>query len=139
MKEEGIIKFKCNWIEEKPLPDACIEKLNDWRNRLYALGLVGVTEDGIGYGNMSLRFGEDQFIITGSGTGRLPNLSPMHYTKVIASDFDQNSLTTAGPIVASSESLTHAAIYQTKKRNSCRFSRSPSCALEKTVEDASFN
>ena len=115
MKEEGVIKFNCHWIEAEPLDDACIEKLNDWRGRLYALGLIGVTKDGIGYGNMSMRFNEEQFIITGSGTGRLKKLSSMHYAKVTAYDLDQNSVTTRGPIMASSESLTHAAIYKTKK------------------------
>jgi L-ribulose-5-phosphate 4-epimerase len=115
MREEGTIKFNCHWIEEEPLDDACIEKLNEWRERLYALDLIGVTEDGIGYGNMSLRFDEDQFIITGSGTGRLEKLSSRHYTKVTAYNLGQNSVTTAGPIIASSESLTHAAIYKTKK------------------------
>ncbi|HMH34102.1 MAG TPA: class II aldolase/adducin family protein [Puia sp.] len=115
MKDEGSIKFNCHWIEEEPLDDACIEKLNQWRERLYTLHLIGVTEDGIGYGNMSLRFEEDQFIITGSGTGRLEKLSSRHYTKVTDYNFGQNSVTTAGPIIASSESLTHAAIYKTKK------------------------
>lgn len=115
MKEEGVIKFNCHWIKEEPLPDGHIEKLNGWRKRLYALRLIGVTEERIGYGNMSLRADQDQFIITGSGTGKLKKLSSVHYTRVTAYDLGQNSVTTTGPIIASSESLTHAAIYKTKK------------------------
>jgi L-ribulose-5-phosphate 4-epimerase len=115
MKEEGVIKFNCHWIKEEPIKDAFIEEINAWRDRLYALGLIGVTEDGIGYGNLSQRLNKDQFIITGSGTGKLEKLSAAHYTRVTAYDFMQNSVTTAGPIIASSETLTHAMIYRCRK------------------------
>lgn len=112
MNDEGVIKFNCNWIPG-PAPDAAvIAGLNAWRDKLYALKLVGVTADGIGYGNMSVRSRGNQFIITGSGTGKHKNLLPEHYTLVTAHDIGNNSLTTIGPIKASSESLTHAMIYE---------------------------
>ncbi|HEY0067318.1 MAG TPA: class II aldolase/adducin family protein [Flavisolibacter sp.] len=111
MNEEGVIKFNCRWIQSDPPPPDSITELNHWRDRLYSLRLIGSTPDGIGYGNMSIRFG-NEFIITGSGTGVLPRLGPEHYTRVTEYDFNANSLTTTGPIKASSESLTHAALYE---------------------------
>lgn len=114
MNEEGVIKFNCRWIQSDPLPADSIAELDRWRDRLYGLRLIGSTPDGIGYGNMSTRYGKE-FIITGSGTGVFPKLTAEHYTRVTEYDFDANSLTTIGPIKASSESLTHAALYECDK------------------------
>ena len=112
MKETGVIKFNCNWIKDKPVDFALFAEMNNWRNRLYSLGLIGVNRDGIGYGNISTRFFQNQFIITGSSTGAIRNLTLDHYTKVTSYHIGNNSLTAQGPIIASSESLTHAAIYE---------------------------
>ena len=112
MKDEGVIKFNCNWIHDKPLTEDVLQALNTWRNKLYTLKLVGVTPDGIGYGNLSIRLKADQFIITGSSTGKFTTLSPEHYALVTEYNIEGNSLTTIGPIKASSESLTHAMIYE---------------------------
>jgi L-ribulose-5-phosphate 4-epimerase len=111
MNEEGVIKFSGQWIRGKPVDEAAIKELNAWRDQLYALHLLGVTSDGIGYGNISCR-SEGGFIITGSGSGQLQKLSSEHYTKVIAFDVAANSVTSQGPVKASSESMTHAAIYE---------------------------
>ncbi len=112
MKETGVIKFNCNWIKEKPLNPDLIVELNFWRAKMFDLGFIGVYENGIGYGNMSIRFQGSQFIITGSATGKLNMLTNEHYTKVVEYDLEKNSLTAIGPIIASSESLTHAVIYE---------------------------
>jgi L-ribulose-5-phosphate 4-epimerase len=112
MKEEGVIKFNCNWIKTEPLNAKCIKDLNVWRDKLYRLGLIGITKEGIGYGNLSIRFQQHKFIITGSTTGKLKKLTTKHYTQVTDYNVDENTLTTMGPIKASSESLTHAMIYQ---------------------------
>ena len=58
---------------------------------------------------------ENEFIISGSATGKLTNLTNEHYTKVVEYDLEKNSLTAVGPILASSESLTHAVIYEYNK------------------------
>jgi L-ribulose-5-phosphate 4-epimerase len=110
MSESGI-KFNCKWIKEKPLDIQYIKELNNWRDKLYKLGLIGVYPTGIGYGNISIRFGQNKFIITGAASGKLKSLTARHYTQVTEYDLTRNSLTTVGPIKASSESLTHAAIY----------------------------
>jgi L-ribulose-5-phosphate 4-epimerase len=112
MKEEGVIKFNCNWIKKEALPAEQVKELNNWRNKLYHEKLLGVTADGIGYGNISRRLKQNTFIISGSGTGRLKKLKPLHYSLVTSYSFHENALTAEGPVKASSESLTHAAIYE---------------------------
>jgi L-ribulose-5-phosphate 4-epimerase len=115
MKEEGVIKYQCNWIPGDPLTPGLINELNTWRNTLYDLKLIGVTEDGIGYGNISIRYRGNEFIISGSGTGCLPRLDGGHYALVTKADFESNSISSAGPLQPSSESLTHAMIYRCDK------------------------
>lgn len=113
MSENGYIKFKCEWIKTAPLPEKRVARLNEWRARLFALGLIGAYADGIGYGNVSRRIGDSaEFIITGTATGGLPVTNAGHYTRVLSWDFARNTLKCEGPVQASSESLTHAAVYQ---------------------------
>ena len=114
MKEIGI-KFNCRWLDEKPLDYRLLKDLNVWRSRLYKAGLIGVYPDGIGYGNMSIRFQRSKFIITGTATGKLQKLNARHYTQVTEHNLDKNRVTCAGPIKASSESLTHALLYECDK------------------------
>jgi L-ribulose-5-phosphate 4-epimerase len=115
MKDEGVIKYQCNWIPGDPLTPGLISELNSWRNTLYDLKLIGVTEDGIGYGNISIRYRGNEFIISGSGTGCFPRLDERHYALVMQADFESNSISSAGPLPPSSESLTHAMIYRCDK------------------------
>ena len=69
--EEGYIKYNCVWKKEDfNFPENVFKSLNFWREKLYALKLIGVHEDGIGYGNISIRSYNKSFIITGSGTGK---------------------------------------------------------------------
>jgi ribulose-5-phosphate 4-epimerase/fuculose-1-phosphate aldolase len=114
MHEEGVIKFKCNWIQAAPPGVGLIKELNEWRNKLYDAKLIGKNKDGIGYGNISIRY-QNNFIITGSSTGKLSKLAAEHYTVVTEYDLDKNTLTAVGPVIASSESLTHAVIYEHQK------------------------
>lgn len=107
--EKGYVQFHCDWDRADP-PAA--DALRAWRDRLRRLGLVGVYPDGIGYGNLSVRRG-GTFIITGTATGALETLGPEHVTEVTAFDIGRNWLRCRGPAQASSESLSHAAIYRT--------------------------
>ena len=111
MNEEGVIKFNCTWIKEAPVNVELIKELNTWRDTLYKLKLLGVTKGGIGYGNISCRY-KDNFVISGSGTGKLKHLTNEHYATVIDYTVKENKLTAVGPVIASSESLTHAMIYK---------------------------
>lgn len=108
---EGVIKFNCEWVKSEPPNLEQITKLNDWRNKLYAKNLIGVDSEGIGYGNISTRTDGNQFIISGSGTGGIEDITKEHYTTVTKFDIETNTLKCEGPIKASSESLTHAAVY----------------------------
>ncbi|MCU0532624.1 MAG: class II aldolase/adducin family protein [Hydrococcus sp. Prado102] len=122
MFDEGYIKYQCNWIDAPPFSLKTIQELNRWRDKLYQLGLIGQYDNGIGFGNLSIRIKEDRdshpcpvgnrFIISGTKTGGLPTLNERHYTKVVDCNWDKNYVTCLGPIQASSEALTHAAIYE---------------------------
>jgi ribulose-5-phosphate 4-epimerase/fuculose-1-phosphate aldolase len=111
MNDEGVIKFNCQWKRSAPLDEAWIQDLNAWRDKLYDLKLIGADEDGIGYGNISIRFRKNEFIISGSGTGKMKKLTGEHYALVTDHDVRKNTIWSTGPIIASSESLTHAMIY----------------------------
>ena len=111
-RDEGYIKYQCNWTSCDTISADEIIQLNHWRDRLYRLGLIGVYDDGIGFGNLSIRQdNSDLFIISGTKTGSIPHLSHQHYTKVTDFDWKQNYVTCIGAIQASSESLTHGAVY----------------------------
>lgn len=110
--EDGYIKFKARWDKSPPLPLRFIKELNKWRDLLYQKNLIGVYENGIGFGNISQRFSDSsQFIISGSGTGKLESLSTDHYALVTDVDIDKNLLHCKGPVIASSESMSHGVIY----------------------------
>ena len=115
MKETGVIKFNCKWIKAAPQASDLLFNINNWRDKIFELGFIGLNDEDIGYGNISIRLNQKEFIISGSATGKLKELTNEHYTKVINYDLDKNSITAEGPILASSESLTHAAIYECDK------------------------
>ncbi len=113
MMEEGYIKFKANWEQSPPLPRRFFKDLNKWRDKLYELELIGAYDNGIGFGNISKRFDKKgRFIISGSGTGNYSSLSPRHYSLVTEVDIANNQLQCKGPVIASSESMSHAVIYR---------------------------
>ena len=112
MAEEGYVKFNCEFVKKKPLPLKKLKEINEWRDKLFKLGLIGAYPNGVGFGNISIRAKQLQFIITETATGRFPSLKAEHYTTVVDFDFERNWLRCSGSIKASSESLTHAAIYQ---------------------------
>jgi len=112
MNEKGYIKYICHWVKSDPINTSLIDELNFWRSQLFDLQFIGVYSNGIGYGNISVRLKNNEFLISGTSTGHYPNLTSEHFTRVVTYNFAENSLTCEGPIQASSESLTHAAIYE---------------------------
>lgn len=111
---EGYIKFKCIWEErEFGFPDEIYAQLETARTSLYNLGLIGMYPDGIGFGNISARGSEaGSFIISGSATGGLSWLKQSDYAQVSNYNIKENTIYCSGLTKASSESLTHAAVYQ---------------------------
>ena len=113
MIDEGYIKYQCYWQEIEAVAIEEIIELNHWRDRLYKLGLIGEYDNGIGFGNLSIRIpNSEQLIISGTQTGGIPHLNAKHYTKVTDYSWQKNYVTCQGLTKASSETLTHAAIYQ---------------------------
>jgi L-ribulose-5-phosphate 4-epimerase len=90
-----------------------LAELNACRRKLLELRLMGVDSNGVGFGNLSVCDGvSGSFYITGSATGDLPELTPADCVRIVAYDFVRNSLRYEGAMIPSSESLTHAAIYE---------------------------
>ncbi len=113
MSEEGYIKYQCIWDDSSiEIPTPMLKSLNLLRRKLIDLSLLGAYENGIGYGNISSRNDVATFFITGSATGGKAILDPDDYALVKNWQFHKNQLSCTGKTKASSESLTHAAIYE---------------------------
>jgi len=90
-----------------------LAELNAYRRKLLKLRLIGVDAKGIGFGNLSIRDGAtNNFYITGSATGGKAELTLADCARVVAYDFENNWLRYEGSAIPSSESLTHAAVYE---------------------------
>jgi hypothetical protein len=90
-----------------------LAELNACRRKLLKLHLIGVDSNSVGFGNLSVRDGATtRFYITGSATGGLGELTRADCVRVVAYDFARNWLRYEGAAIPSSESLTHAAIYE---------------------------
>ena len=112
MIDEGYIKYQCHWRDRPTVTPAEVIELNQWRAKLYQLNLIGQYDNGIGFGNISIRDSNPEwFIISGTQTGGIPLLTEHHYTKITEFDWQKNFVTCIGSIKASSEALTHAALY----------------------------
>ncbi len=112
MIDEGYVKYQCHWSDKPTVTSAEIIELNQWRDRLYQLNFIGQYDNGIGFGNISIRDEQPEyFIISGTQTGGITHLTEKHYTKVTEFDWEKNLVTCVGSIQASSEALTHAALY----------------------------
>jgi len=113
VSETGSIKFTCDRVAVELSRFAGFDELNEFRRKLLRLGTIGIDGNGVGFGNLSVRNGAtSRFYITGSGTGKLPELTPADCARVVAYHFARNWLQCEGPTDASSESLTHAAVYE---------------------------
>lgn len=120
--DDGVIKYDRSQFEKADAlkPDE-FSNLEKWRDTLYKLRLIGeYLPEKIGYGNLSERKNYQnihstqnaQFVITGTQTGGLAELDGNFYTRVLDFDLHKNTAKVQGPLEASSEALTHAAVYQ---------------------------
>ncbi len=112
--DEGYIKYRSDWTPGPPPDPELARRIATWRRPLFEAGLIGHYEDqGVGYGNISVRAAPRRgFLISGTQTGHLADTDEHHYALVTAYDIDANSVSCRGPVQASSEALTHAAIYE---------------------------
>ena len=107
------VKFTYERARPDIAPFDALTELNACRRKLLQQRLIGLDANGIGFGNLSVRDGvSGNFYITGSATGGLPELTPTDCVRVVAYDFAKNWLRYEGAAIPSSESLTHAAIYE---------------------------
>jgi L-ribulose-5-phosphate 4-epimerase len=121
MKEEGVIKFELQFKPAGPVSIELLYELNKWRSILWKHQLIGQVPDryeGYGFGNVSQRItsidaecGKRAFVISGTQTGQLEELDNNNYALVSAWDTAHNQVIASGPVKPSSESLTHAMIY----------------------------
>lgn len=118
---EGVIKYdKSDFVKTDPLELNEYLQLEEYRAKLHRTKLIGVYDNGLGYGNISeLKNYQSthlttspQFLITGTQTGHLAKLDGEHYTRVVDFSLENFKIKTVGPIEASSEALTHASVYQ---------------------------
>lgn len=111
--DEGYIKYESHWTPGPATHAAAARELDTWRRPLFDAGLIGCyAEQGIGYGNISLRRGSGGlFLISGTQTGHLEVTDERHYSLVTNCDIRSNAVWCSGPVQASSEAMTHAAIY----------------------------
>jgi len=111
MIDEGYIKFQCHWEKTIALQND-LSELISWRNTLFQLGLIGHYPDiNVGFGNISQKLEGKQFIISGTQTGHIEHIQAEHFTTVIDYNIATNEVWCKGPVKASSESMTHAMIY----------------------------
>lgn len=119
--DDGVIKYDrtnfsyCERIDEEEFAD-----LEYQRKKLYHENLIGECPVHlVGFGNISIKYNlqkyhqtnNPQFVITGTQTGKYSELGGTQYTRVIDFDIEHLKLHSMGAIEASSEALTHAAIY----------------------------
>ncbi len=113
MTETGVVKFSCEHIAAEIETFAGFDELGACRDQLFARNLIGVDANGIAFGNLSVRDVEGRgFFVTASGSSGKAQLAPSDYALVTHFDLSRNWLRCEGAAVASSESLTHAAVYQ---------------------------
>ena len=114
--DDGVVKYSLEFKQTKPLAKKECKKIEKIRERLYALGMIGAYSNGIGYGNISLRYkNSNQFLITATQTGELAHLKPKYYSLVKDVNFNTFATSAMGASKPSSESITHAAIYALDK------------------------
>lgn len=116
-EQEGVIKYTLDFSPEAAQPFSMIPALNAWRTVCRRCGLIGQDPDrydGYGFGNISSRLNPDRppFLISGSQTGHLPVLTDADFAVVERCDVGENRVVARGALRPSSESMTHATVYQ---------------------------
>lgn len=125
-EREGVTKFDLQYRSSAPLARPLLAELDAWRTILRRLELIGLDPTrygGVGYGNVSRRLppfgaprGARRFAISGTQTGGAAVLGPEHYAIVEAYSPGANRVVAEGPVPPSSESLTHAVLYDLDDR-----------------------
>jgi L-ribulose-5-phosphate 4-epimerase len=117
---EGVIKFNLTFRTERVVGVDVVE-LSAWRTVLKDLGLLGQAPgryDGYGFGNISQRC-SGGFVISGTQTGELDAVTLDDYAFCETWDLQRNAVDAQGAVKPSSESLSHASIYDVHESVTC--------------------
>ena len=117
--DDGYTKYHCHHQLGAAPAHEFLAALDSLRTALFMAELVGKYKDGPGYGNVSLRNKGQSFIISGTNTGAAPQLGACGYCLVTSWSPDNNGVECCGPLAASSEALTHGAIYEASGAVNC--------------------
>ncbi len=145
--DDGVIKYdRSNFSQCGALFSEEYMPLEYWRKKLYQMNLIGeYPEVHIGFGNMSFlqdyscyfKSAHPQFIITGTQTGKYADLNGSQYTRVLDYQINELKIQMMGTIEASSEALTHAAIYESNPNIKAVFHIHSNDIWKKMIEDKS--
>lgn len=119
---EGVIKYRLEFTPGPPQGIDVLSELIGWQQILHTLGLLGrdsTRYGGLAYGNVSRRLPDGGFVISASQTGDLARPTPADYAVVRHWDCAGNHVSASGPAKPSSESLTHAALYDADPAIAC--------------------
>ena len=134
MEQEGVIKYRVEHrdgpLDERRYGELACE-LIAWREILALTGLVGQDPqlyDGAGYGNISARIGPPSagrgrraFLASGTQTSGKRCVTLDDFAVVESYDLQANRVASRGHALPSSESMTHAALYDVGPQIRCVF------------------
>ena len=112
MINKNIDEYSLRYTRTKEIAVKECNKIEKIRMRLYSLGLIGAYCDGIGFGNISVRYKKkSSFVITSKETGEFPKLNPNYYSFVKKVDLEKFTVYAIGPSKPCDEAINHACIY----------------------------
>ncbi len=120
MERESYIKFNCrHHVKEISFP-AEIDTWLGFGNALKAHKLIGKIDDQTGYGNISFRDrNSGDIYISASKSGTDDTYVKSHFSRIVTWDAEINFVESEGAMPASSETLTHLAVYEALKEVNC--------------------
>jgi methylthioribose-1-phosphate isomerase len=116
---DGYIKYSSERSDGEVPHPAALDELNHVRTELFDRGLIGCLPNGIGFGNLSIRHGGTGFLISGSATGADRVLNHGQFCLVESYSLEENRVRSRGSLNASSESMSHGAIYSADPAVNC--------------------
>lgn len=113
---DGVIKYSLEYTQSESIEWKLCDEIEQIRKDLHNLGLIGVYDNGIGYGNISQIINNDKhFVITGTQTGHLKNLEAKDYSLITSVNLDTFKTIATGYTKPSSEAITHYTLYDIDK------------------------
>lgn len=112
MEQESYIKFNCEHLAKDILFPDDIDDLIELGKTLKALGHIGKIDETMGYGNISYCSSDGNIYISASTTGTFATYEKKHFCRILDFDIESNYVKSEGFLPASSETMSHIAVYQ---------------------------